>query len=308
MTTAAGFRSRPGGRLSYAGGMTSTAAPEPVSRTYVSQGLKLHYLDWGPAGAPVLLLVHGMRDHARSWDWTAQALRGDWRVIAVDLRGHGDSAWSPDGAYLSAYNLLDLADLIDHLGCEQLTIVAHSFGGNVAARYAASFPERVRKLVLVDGMGPGPQAREAWAKAGPTARTTEWIAKRRGTPTRRLKSLEEATERMAAANPHLSAEQARHLAVHGVRPHADGGFIWKYDPLVSVFPVEEFTVDLALVWPQIAAPTLICYGPESWTSNPETDGRSALFRDARTVIFEGAGHWLHHDAFAPFVTALREFL
>lgn len=287
---------------------TPTDVFEPVSRTCDSQGLKLHYLDWGNEGAPVLLLVHGMRDHARSWDWTAQALRHDWRVIAVDLRGHGDSDWSPDGGYLGSYHLLDLVNLIDHLGCEQLTIVAHSFGGAVSAHYAASFPERVRKLVLVDGMGPSPQAREGWDKEGPVRRTRDWIAKRRGTPPRRLQSLDEATQRMAAANPHLSSEQARHLAVHGVRPHADGGFIWKYDPLVSVFPVEEFTVDLSLVWREIAAPTLICYGPESWTSNPLTDGRTAHFRDPRTVIFEGAGHWLHHDAFDAFTAALRDFL
>jgi pimeloyl-ACP methyl ester carboxylesterase len=293
-----------------AGSMTTpTDAFEPTSRTCVSQGLKLHYLDWGgDAGAPVLLLVHGMRDHARSWDWTARALRGDWRVIAVDLRGHGDSDWSPDGGYLGSYHLLDLADLIDHLGCEQLTIVAHSFGGAVSARYAAAFPERVRKLVLVDGMGPSQQARDSWAKAGPVNRTRDWVAKRRGTPPRRLKSLDEATERMAAANPHLSPEQARHLAVHGVRAHAEGGFIWKYDPLVSVFPVEEFTVDLAVLWREIAAPTLICYGPESWTSNPKADGRAAIFRDQRTVIFDGAGHWLHHDKPDAFLAALCDFL
>lgn len=287
---------------------TPTDAFEPASRTCVSQGQKLHYLDWGNEGAPVALLVHGMRDHARSWDWTARALRGDWRVIAVDLRGHGDSDWSPDGGYLSSYHLLDLANLIDHLGCEQLNLVAHSFGGAVAARYAASFPERVRKLVLVDGMGPSPQAREGWDKEGPVNRTRDWIAKRRGSPPRRLKDLEEAVSRMAAANPHLSPEQARHLAVHGVRPHADGGFIWKYDPLVSVFPVEEFTVDNTRVWPEITAPTLICYGPESWTGNPLTDGRSAHFRDQRTVVFEGAGHWLHHDKPVAFLAALRDFL
>lgn len=290
--------------------MTSpTDAFEPASRTCVSQGVKLHYLDWGgDADAPVLLLVHGMRDHARSWDWTARALRGAWRVIAVDLRGHGDSDWSPDGGYLGSYHLLDLANLIDHLGCEQLTIVAHSFGGNVSARYAAAFPEQVRKLVLVDGLGPSPQARDGWAKQGPVNRTREWVAKRRGSPPRRLKDLEEAVSRMAAANPHLTPEQARHLAVHGVRAHADGGFIWKYDPLVSVFPVEEFSIDNTLVWPEITAPTLICYGPESWTSNPLTDGRAAFFRDQRTVVFEGAGHWLHHDQPEDFLAALRDFL
>lgn len=287
---------------------TADDAYEPTLRSCPSQGLTVRYLDWGDAAAPVLLLVHGMRDHARSWDWTARALRHDWRVIAVDLRGHGDSDWSPDGGYLGSYHLLDLASLIEHLGCEQATIVAHSFGGNVAARYAAAFPERVRKLVLVDGMGPSQQARDEWARQGPVARTRDWIAKRRASPPRRLESLDEATQRMAAANPHLSPVQARHLATHGVRAHPDGGYTWKYDPLVSVFPPEEFTLDNTAIWPQIAAPTLICYGPESWTSNPLTDGRIACFRDQRTAIFEGAGHWLHHDQPDAFLAALREFL
>src|SRR5688572_746180 len=93
----------------------SYAESDPVVRSHVSQGLTLRYVDWGNEDAPVLVLVHGSRDHARSWDAVALALRDKWRVIAPDLRGHGDSDWSPDGAYLSSYNLLDLADLIDQL-------------------------------------------------------------------------------------------------------------------------------------------------------------------------------------------------
>ena len=71
----------------------------PTSHSFVSQRLRLHYNDWGNAGAPPLLLQHGGRDHSRSWDWVARELRRDWRVIAPDLRGHGDSAWSPNGTY-----------------------------------------------------------------------------------------------------------------------------------------------------------------------------------------------------------------
>ena len=71
---------------------------EPVSKTFTSQGLKLDYLDWGNAGAPILIFVHGLHDHAHSWDWTARAMCRNWHVIALDLRGHGDSDWSPYGA------------------------------------------------------------------------------------------------------------------------------------------------------------------------------------------------------------------
>ena len=74
--------------------MAATDEFQPVSRVFTSQGLDLHYLDWGNDGAPLLLLLHGSRDHARSWDWTARALRHQWHVIAPDLRGHGTESWS----------------------------------------------------------------------------------------------------------------------------------------------------------------------------------------------------------------------
>lgn len=290
--------------------ITPLNAIEPVSKAYVSQGLKLHYLDWGNAGAPLLLLVHGMRDHARSWDWVARELRHDWHIIAPDSRGHGDSEWSPDGAYHSPYYLLDLADLVDALGHEQVTIVAHSFGGNPTVRFAALYPQRVRKLVLIDAMGPTAQVIALWDKQGAVERTRKWLEKQREIALekpKRYAAIEDAIARMAEANKHLSAEQARHLAVHGVRHYADG-YGWKYDPRIGTFLPEDFSIDLAEFWREISAPTLICWGSESWTTNPATDGRAAHFRDHRNLTFENAGHWLHHDRLDEFLAALRDFL
>jgi len=71
----------------------------PTSHSYFSQRLRLHYVDWGNAGAPPLILLHGGRDHCRAWDWVAAELRHDWHIIAPDLRGHGDSEWPSDGNY-----------------------------------------------------------------------------------------------------------------------------------------------------------------------------------------------------------------
>jgi pimeloyl-ACP methyl ester carboxylesterase len=290
-----------------------TATPEtfePISRTFVSQGLELHYVDWGNEGAPLLLMVHGVRDHARSWDWTARALRKDWRILALDLRGHGDSQWSPDGAYLSAYHVLDFANFVATLGDATLTIVGHSFGSSVVARYTGLYPDRVRRLALVEGLGPSPQTLAGWARDGAVKRTRDWIDKVRagtaGTP-RRMATMAAAVSRMKAANPHLSDEQARHLAEHGARRHADG-YGWKYDPLVSSFPPEDFSPERSAPWREVSCPTLLFYGNESWTNNPETDGRAANFRDHRTLVFEGAGHWLHHDQFDRFIAELRAFL
>ncbi len=282
----------------------------PISKTYVSQGLKLRYLDWGNEQAPLLLVVHGMRDHARSWDWVARELRHDWHVIAPDLRGHGDSEWSPDGAYHSPYHLLDFTDLVDALGHDPINIIAHSFGGNPTARFAALYPGRVRRLVLVDAMGPTAQVIAKWNELGVVNRARDWVAKSRAiseSGPRRYASMEEAVARMAEANRHLSIEQARHLAIHGARKYADG-YGWKYDPRIGNFLPEDFAIDLAEYWREIRAPTLICWGTESWTTNPATDGRSAHFHDHRNICFENAGHWLHHDRLDDFLAGVRGFL
>ena len=121
----------------------------PTSQTFISQRLRLNYLDWGNRGKPTLVLVHGGRDHARSWDWVAQQLREDWHVVAMDHRGHGDSDWVSDGNYRSEDMVYDLAQFIHQLGVGPVTIVSHSMGGNVSLRYAGTFPDMVTKIVAI---------------------------------------------------------------------------------------------------------------------------------------------------------------
>ncbi|TAK99662.1 MAG: alpha/beta hydrolase [Rhodospirillaceae bacterium] len=281
-----------------------------MSRTYVSQGLTLHYADWGNDGAPPLILVHGNRDHARSWDWIAGTLRDRWHVVAPDLRGHGDSAWSPEGAYLNPYHLLDFVELMDTLGHDKVTVVGHSFGAGVASRYAAIFPDRIAKLAIVDGFGPELQIYAGWAKTGPVPRTLEWVKQRcdpRNDTPRRFTTIDEAIARIAAGNSRLSEAQARHLTEHGVRRHADG-YGWKFDPRVSMFAPEDFSFELTAYWREITAPTLLCYGAESWSTDPEKDGRAANLRNRRTIAIENAGHWPHHDQFDAFIRVLQDFL
>jgi pimeloyl-ACP methyl ester carboxylesterase len=282
----------------------------PTSRTYVSQGLTLHYADWGNDSAPLLVLLHGTRDHARSWDWTAAALKDRWHVIAPDLRGHGDSEWSPDGAYLNPYHFLDFVELMETLAPEKVSLVAHSFGAGIASRYAALYPHKVSKLALVDGFGPSLQTHAMWTDTGPVERTRTWIEQRRSSQnktTRRFATLDEAAARMAAGNPRLTAEQARHLTLHGVRQDANG-YSWKFDPRVSQFTPEDFAIPLTSYWREIKAPTLLCYGTESDQLDPDSDGRSASFADHRTVAVANAGHWPHHDQFDLFIGILQDFL
>lgn len=290
--------------------MTNDAAGEPVSRYFSSQGLKLHYADWGNAGAPVLLLIHGTRDHARSWDWTARALADRWHVVALDLRGHGDSDWSPDGAYLVPYHIIDLLEMVETLAVPQVTIVAHSFGGNIAARYAGLFPDRVRRIAFVDSLGPDPANYAKWEKIGAAERTRQWIEQRRDrrlAQSRRFATIEEAAGRMAENNPLLSPAQAYHLAKHGLNLHPDG-YGWKFDPRVSMFAPEDWAVQGSEYWRLITAPALIMHGLKSWTTNPEEDGRAGFFQNARTLNFAEAGHWIHHDVLDEFLAALNEFL
>jgi pimeloyl-ACP methyl ester carboxylesterase len=115
------------------------SASGPTSRVYFSQRLRLHYVDWGNAAAPPLVLLHGGRDHCRNWDWVAAALRDEYHIIAPDLRGHGDSAWSASGHYTMASYIYDLAQLVHQQELAPVAIVAHSLGGNIAARATPAF-------------------------------------------------------------------------------------------------------------------------------------------------------------------------
>ena len=286
--------------------------PGPTSNSFMSQRLRLHYVDWGNPEAPPLILQHGGRDHCRSWDWVAQELRHDWHVIAPDLRGHGDSAWSPDGEYSSFAFVYDFAQLIHTLGHDQVTIVAHSLGGNIATRFTGLYPDKVRKFVNIEGLGPSPE-QAAIHEAVPYAqRLREWIAGRRkaaGRLPRRYASLADAHARMKEENAFLTDEQARHLTIQGVNRNEDGTWSWKFDNYLNVWPVSEFPrEETEALWQAITCPMLLLYGADSFASNPERDGRARHFSTARVIEYENAGHWLHHDQFDRFMGDIKAFL
>ncbi|GGC32492.1 hydrolase [Novosphingobium marinum] len=282
----------------------------PTSHSFVSQRTRLHYLDWGNHEAPPLILVHGGQDHARTWDWTAEAMRRDYHVIAPDLRGHGDSEWSSDGSYGILSWVFDLAQLIDDLGLAPVNIVAHSLGGAISLRYTGLFPDKVRKLVSIEGSGAVPRKIHEYMSAPVEERLTRWIAERRrlAKPSYRYPDVPSAIARMREANPTLTAEQVRHLALHAVRRNEDGTFSWKYDRYtrnLASFALSD--ADSIRLWQQIECPVLLCWGNKSWVDDPNSDGTARHFRDVRTAEFD-AGHWLHHDCFDDFVALVRRFL
>ncbi|MGE3538106.1 MAG: alpha/beta fold hydrolase [Candidatus Tectimicrobiota bacterium] len=280
----------------------------PTSHYYYSQRLKLHYVDWGNSTAPPLLLIHGGRDHARTWDWVAQALRTSYHIIAPDLRGHGDSEWARGSQYAMIDYVLDMAQLLEQLQWFPITIIGHSLGGGIACQYTGIYPERVKQLVAIEGLGP----QRGRSRQGPAhERMHDWINQMRtyaGRRARHYASLEEAVQRMQEANKRLTAEQAHHLTVHGSYRNEDGTYTWKFDNYVRSQSPYEFNVEEARsIWQRITCPTLLLRGSESWATDPSQDGRAQAFRNARCVDVARAGHWVHHDQLEEFLRVVRAF-
>ncbi len=285
----------------------------PTSQSYISQRTKLHYADWGNPEAPPLILLHGGRDHCRNWDWTAERLRRDWHVICPDLRGHGDSEWNNNGTYPIMGYVYDLAQLIHQLSLGPATIVAHSLGGNIALRYAGLYPENVRRLVAIEGLGPSPKMQEERRKTPYHEHWTRWTDKKREASARQPKryaTFEDALGRMHEANSYLSESQVRHLTLHAVMRNEDGSFSWKFDPHLHAWPPDDVsTRGQQEIWGRITCPTLMIYGTDSWASNPEKDGRIEHFGDnVRVSEYARAGHWVHHDRFDDFVAEVEAFI
>ncbi len=284
----------------------------PISHTYFSQRLRLHYVDWGNEDAPPMLLVHGGRDHCRNWDWVADALRHDYHVIAPDLRGHGDSQWMVGGSYNQVDYVYDIAQLLHQKQMTPVTIIGHSLGGSISLTYAGLYPETVKKLVVIEGMGPPPEMIRDRIDVPIHQRLDTWIKDLRassGRIPRRYASLEDAYERMQTENPHLTETQARHLTIHGSNQNEDGSFSWKFDNYVRNFsPIGIPMEDQYELWSRITCPTLLVRGTESWASDPSLDGRADHFRNATVLNIENAGHWVHHDQLDVFLDRVRGFL
>ena len=267
---------------------------EPTQRFFESQRLRLACWAWGEEGAQPLVLLHGGRDHARSWDGIAEAFAADHYVVAPDLRGHGDSAWSPGSEYTTSQYAVDLLTLVERLG-RPVRVICHSFGGQVTFLAAGTYPERFASIVAIEGRVPG-----LFEEPGPMTpeRFREHVEQRRSLETRQVRrypDLESAVLRVREMNPRLSPEQARHIAVHAVRE--DGGeFVWKFDnwsrPGVRR---DEFTLaEMRTFVAAIACPVLYVIGEESGVMRGMERWVEGL-PGVRPVVVEGAGHWVHHD-------------
>src|ERR1700682_26036 len=284
------------------------ASDAPESRYYQSQGLRLHFTDWGNASAPPLILVHGGLDHSRSWDHLAQALRTNFHVVAPDLRGHGESGWATGSSYSLADHVYDLTCLVKSLGFENVTIVGHSMGGMVSLTYAGAFPEKVSRLVVLDGVPnfPARRVKPVDIRIADWAGDLDKFAQRK---IHRYASLADGAERILARNPRLTREQAIHLATHGLKPNADGTYSWKFDPYLRARAPYRLSVEEHMgLWSRIQCPTLLVSGSESFLPDPEKAGVLKHFKQAELAKIAGAGHWLQHDKPAQVLELLQRFL
>jgi pimeloyl-ACP methyl ester carboxylesterase len=285
----------------------------PTSHLYFSQRLRLHYVDWGNEGAPTMLMIHGGRDHCRNWDWVAERLRDRYHILAPDLRGHGDSDWTTGGGYNDINYIYDIAQLVHQKQMAPVTIVAHSLGGSIGLLYSGIFPETVKKVVAIEGLGPPPHMLERMKDMKIEERMRGWIQMRRdnaGRLPRKYATIEDAVTRMKEENKHLNDAQARHLTIHGAVQNEDGTYSWKFDNLVRMGggPSGLSAADQHRLWGCITCPVLLVRGMESWANDPKTDGRFAHFKDARLVNIERAGHWSHHDQLDVFMKHVGAFL
>ena len=290
--------------------------PEYSERFFRSGTLRIHFRDWGNADAPPVIIVHGLRDHSHSFDDLARGLVDRFHVIALDLRGHGDSETTP--YYSFGHFALDLHNLVRALRLQRPVCIGHSLGGEVVAHYCGSFPDVPSRAVIIEGLGPPPLNMEeevGWTIDG-FGRIDRALAGHPG-----LKDLDAAYRRLRERNPRLSESKARELALLGTRAREDGTLEWKFDAMLTTMAVTgPFNLDYSMAfWRRIVAPTLIVHGAESgefWHSKPgerylqpdDLARRLACFREHRFVELAGAGHMVHFDRPRELVTTIRAFL
>ena len=235
-------------------------ASEPASAFVDVDGLRLHYLDWG-GSAPPLVMLHGFSGHAHTWDRTAAVLSNQYRVLALDQRGHGDSEWAP--RYGSKPLVTDLLHFLDTLKLNKVVLMGLSMGGNVAYLFAAMYPERVERLVILD-IGPEISSIGVDRIARSTAESDVFASE------------EEAVARARAANARPTDADLRHRVVHNLRRLPNGTLTFKWDKALrdgTAIRDEPTVAERWAAWRAVRCPTLLVRGDDSDILSPETAQR-----------------------------------
>lgn len=284
------------------------------------RGLAYHVRAWGESGAPKLFMLHGWMDVGASFQFLIDALRGRWHVLAPDWRGFGDSEWSADGYWFADY-LADLDALLDHFTPDApARLVGHSLGGNVVMLYAGARPQRVERVVSLEGFGiPAETADVAPDKFA------KWLDALKDPPSfRAYRDLAAVADQLQKNNPRLARDKAEFLAAHWAEAHPGGGVRLKSDPRHKLpFPAVYRMEEVLAVWKRIAAPVLWVAASESFIprwlgAHPEgeagADGlgeiraRLAQVPRGSLVTIDAAGHMLHLDRPDAVAAAIEPFL
>lgn len=286
---------------------------EPRHHHADAQGLAIHYLEWGePTGDPIVL-VHGFLDQAFSWQYFVDALerrfRQPCRIIAPDCRGHGDSGWVGAGGYYHFPDyVFDLDCVIRSTGAQRIRLIGHSMGGTISFLYAGSFPARVSKLALIEGVGPlgmnfsdAPPRMEKWINE---------VHERGRRHFREYAGIEAGAAQLRQTNPRLPRARAIELARAGMKQNESGQWVWKFDPLHRTAAPQPFYTAQALEFlRRIECPVLIVDGAESrQTRRTDKQQRYDAIARHRRIVIERAGHMVHQDNPEDLAEAVAAFL
>ena len=281
----------------------------PEDRWVDLNGVNFHYLDWGNEHLPHLVLLHGGRLTAHTWDMAALMLRDRYHVVALDQRGHGDSGWTPDDQLDEDNGDLMAQDthaFIEHLGYAHITLCGMSMGGANALRHAAHHPERLDALVIVDT-----------APVTMISGVIEMEQFRQDTET--MSRFEDFLDRAMHFNPQRKPDHLKYSLLHSLK-QVDDGWTWKQDHRRRETP-EELTEEQQKAareqrsesrWADVKAintPTLLLRGAISKILSEEA-AQSMVegMTDCEFAVIEGAGHSVQGDQPAAFAAALDAYL
>ena len=275
------------------------------------RGLQYHVRSWGDPAAPKLFLLHGWMDVSASFQFLVDCLTREWHVVAPDWRGFGLTDWAREGYWFPDY----YADLDALLGLYQpdspVLLVGHSMGSNIAGMYAGLRPQRVAKLVLLEGLG----MRRTDPSAAPE-RIVEWMDAQIEPPRfAPYASFSDLAARLKRNNSRLPDDKAEFLARHWGRETPDGKVELRSDPRHKAANPYLYRIEEALAcWRRVTAPALFVEGRDShiraWLKDhPEQYAeRKAAFRDLQEVELEDCGHMMHHDQPRELARLIETFL
>lgn len=270
----------------------------PTERHVLLGNRRFHYVDWGTAGMPPLVFLHGGGQTARTWDLPCLALRGRYRCLALDQRGHGDSEWSYEGDYGPDAHVEDVERFVDHLELERFVLVGLSLGCINSLFYAVRNPERVAALVAVDA---GPAIRIEGGESIISFRTR----------THELDSIEDYVNEAVRFNPRRDPRLLRLSLLHNLRRLPNGRWTWKTDQRIAN-DVAHLLERMRSLWGdlgRIRSPVLVLRGAESDVFlDDHAERLTAALPDARWSRIEGAGHTIHGDNPRAFIAAVVDFL